>query len=277
VIAAARPARLLLIADGPRADRAGEAERCKEVRKIITSVDWPCEVVTNFAAENMGCRRRVVSGLNWVFSQVEEAIILEDDCLPDTTFFRFCSELLDRYRDIHNVGMISGFNPLEKSFPFKYSYYYSVMPSIWGWATWKRAWQQYDEHMRTWPAVKDAGLLGLVFEDRKTTAYWSSVFDAMYQGTGPNTWDYQWFYTCWTLGFLNIIPSRNLIENIGFGAEATHTMWFDRDRSVPCGPIGFPLEHPPAITPWPAHSVETNERFYARSIYHKIRRRLSLK
>ncbi len=97
-IAAARPARLLLIADGPRTDRPGEVERCDEVRKIVTSVDWPCEVLTNFAEENMGCRRRVVSGLNWVFSQVEEAIILEDDCVPDASFFPFCAEMLERYR-----------------------------------------------------------------------------------------------------------------------------------------------------------------------------------
>ena len=111
-VAAARPSHLLLIADGPRADRPGEAERCDMVRKIVSAVDWPCKVDTKFAAENMGCRRRVISGLDWVFSLVEDAIILEDDCIPDQTFFPFCSELLDRYREKSQIGFIAGFNSL---------------------------------------------------------------------------------------------------------------------------------------------------------------------
>lgn len=274
-VAAARPARLLLIADGPRGDRPGEAERCDEVRKIVTTVDWPCEVLTNFAEENMGCRRRVVSGLNWVFSQVEEAIILEDDCVPDASFFPYCAELLERYRDCCQIGIIVGSNVMEKSFPFDYSYYYTQMTPIWGWATWRRAWQQYDEHMVSWPDVKKAGLLRLLFPDEKVVAYWAQVFDAMHSGAGPNTWDYQLTYTCWTRNWLNILPARNLIQNVGFGESATHTrVAADPDLTLPAGSIDFPLRHPPAITVWPAHDMQLQRRIFVPNISRRIRRKL---
>ncbi len=233
-IASARPSRLLVIADGPRANREGERQLCNEVRSIVSAVDWPCQVQTDFADENMGCRRRVISGLDWVFSQYEEAIILEDDCMPDASFFPFCSELLERYRDKSQIGFIAGSNSLEKNFTLPYSYYYTQMTPIWGWATWRRAWQQYDESMRSWPEVKKAGLLEFLFPDKRVVAYWSNVFDNMYHGKGPNTWDYQWTYTCWTQNWLNILPAKNMIENIGFGADATHTPALG-PRSHDCG------------------------------------------
>ncbi|MGB7547703.1 MAG: hypothetical protein WBM14_08135 [Terracidiphilus sp.] len=275
-VAAARPARLLLIADGSRADRCGEAERCEEVRKIVTAVDWPCQVETNFAGENMGCRQRVISGLNWVFSRVEEAIILEDDCLPDPSFFPYCSQLLDRYRDRPQIAFISGFNPLEKSFPLSFSYSYSLPMSfsIWGWATWRRAWQEYDEHMRGWPEVRQAGLLRHLFPDEKVVAYWTRIFDSMHQGTGANTWDYQWIYTCWTRNWLNILPARNLVQNLGFGPGATHTTVTYPDYDIPAGSVSFPLAVPPAITAWPAYAMQAQKRLYAPGILRRIRRKL---
>lgn len=273
-ISNARPSRLFLIADGARSDRPGEAQLCEEVRRIISAVDWPCQVETNFASENMGCRRRVISGLDWVFSMVEEAIILEDDCLPDASFFPYCSELLKRYRHCGQIGFIAGFNALEKSFPFDYSYYYTLMTPIWGWATWRRAWQQYDEHMVSWPEVKKAGLLRLPFPDKKVVAHWTEVFDAMHSGAGPNTWDYQWVYTCWTRNWLNILPGRNLIQNIGFGEDATHTTGTNPDMTLPAGSIDFPLRHPPAITAWPAHDMQLQRLFFVPNIPRRIRRKL---
>lgn len=273
-VARARPARLFLIADGPRADRSGEAARCEEVRRIVSAVDWPCQAETNFSSENLGCRRRVISGLNWVFSKAEEAIILEDDCLPDPSFFPYCWELLERYRNQNQIGFIAGFNPLEKSFPFNYSYYYTVMTPIWGWAVWRRAWQEYDESMRSWPLVKEAGLLHLLFPDKRVVAYWSKVFDSMYLGTGPNTWDYQWTYTCWTRNWLNILPARNLIQNIGVGGDATHPQSSDPDLTLPAGSLSFPLEHPHAITAWPEHAEQLQKRFFIPGIHAKIRRKL---
>lgn len=273
-IAAARPSHLLLIADGPRADRPGEAERCQLVRQIVTAVDWPCKVETNFASANMGCRRRVISGLNWVFSLVEEAIILEDDCLPDPSFFPFCSELLERYRHQEQVGMIAGFSHLSARYPFRYSYVFSIMLGIWGWATWRRAWQEYDEQLRSWPQLKSEGFLNHLLPDQKSVAFWTRVFDAMYDGTGPNTWDYQWVYTCWSRNWMSIVPSRNLIQNIGFGADATHTSGANSDLAHVATSIGFPLQHPPTIAADSAHATRLQRRFYTPGLLSRVRRKL---
>ncbi|MGA7856550.1 MAG: hypothetical protein WCA11_01390 [Terracidiphilus sp.] len=273
-VAAARPSHLFLIADSPRTDRPGEAERCEQVRKIVTAVDWPCQVETSFASENMGCRRRVISGLNWVFSAVEEAIILEDDCVPDPSFFPFCAELLVRYRNHPQIAYVSGFNPLEKDFPFPFSYYYSQMANLWGWATWRRAWSEYDEHIQSWPAVKEAGLLNLIFPDKKAVAYWSAIFDRMAQGTGPNTWDYQWVYTCWMRNWLAVVPRRNLIQNIGFGGDATHPQAADPGLTLPAASVEFPLRHPPAMTAWPAQAILAQRRFYTPNIPRRVRRKI---
>jgi hypothetical protein len=273
-IAAARPERLLLIADGPRADRPGEAERCAEVREIVSKVDWPCRVDTNFATKNMGCAARVISGLNWVFSLVEEAVILEDDCLPDPSFFRFCSELLERYRDHCQVGYIGGSNVLQRSFPFSYSYFFSSISGIWGWATWRRAWSAFDEKLTTWPEVKREGLLDHALPNGEIVSFWSKIFDSMYAGTGPSAWDYQWLYTSWTNNWVSILPSRNLVQNIGFGPEATHTSNLDPFLAVPPFPLEFPLRHPPVIIPWSGQATLFQKLFYTPSILQRIRRRL---
>ena len=276
-IADARPTRLLLIADGPRRDRPGEAERCEEAKKIVSAVDWPCKVETNFATENMGPGPRLISGISWVFSLVEEAIILEHDCLPDASFFRFCSEMLERYRDNTQMGYITGFNPLEKSFPFPYSYYFSVASCFWGFATWRRTWQEYDEHLSSWPEVKAAGLLHLLFPKKRVVSYWTKVFDTMYEEKVPGTWDYQLVYSCWTRNCLSIVPSRNLVQYIGFGPQAEYTKTADPVLKLPSRAMSFPLQHPPAITPWPAYAMELQDRFFGRSLFYKIRRRLLLK
>lgn len=275
-IAKARPSRLFLIADGAREERPDEEERCEEVRKIVTAVDWPCTVETNFAASNLGCRARMISGLNWVFSKVEEAIILEDDCVPDQSFFPFCAELLERYRHNQQIAFIAGFNPLERVFPFIYSYYFSLPAtfSIWGWATWRRAWQEYDEHIPSWPEVKRSNLLSVIYPDKKVVAYWSKVFDAMYDGSGPNTWDYQWIYTCWVRNWLSIVPSRNLIQNVGFGLAATHTKATDPALTVAARSVDFPISHPPAITAWPEHSLNAQRLLYTPGLMRRLHRRL---
>lgn len=274
-IAAARPARLFLIADGPRADHDGEAALCAEVRAIVTAVDWPCKVETNFAEKNMGCRRRVISGLGWVFEQVEEAIIFEDDCLPDASFFPFCAELLERYRNAPQVAYISGFNPIEKEFTQNSSYAFSSVVCLWGWATWRRTWQAFDEFIPTWPEVKAAGTLNLLFPRKRVVAYWERVFDQMYEGSGPSAWDYQWVYACWTRNWLAAFPARNLIENIGFGPDATHTTQPDSPLTLPAGATSFPLRHPPAITAWHEHAMRMHDRLYAPSIPDRMRRKVA--
>lgn len=268
----ARPERLFLIADGPRAGRPGEAERCAEVRRAMTAVDWPCTVETNFAAENMGCRQRIVSGLNWVFEHVEEAIILEDDCLPDQSFFAFCAELLERYRERPEVAYITGFNPLEQEFPIPWSYSFSRLGGIWGWATWRRAWSAYDGELRDWPEVKAGGCIERLFPEPRVSAYWTWVFDRMHAGTGPDTWDYQWSYTCWMRNWLAVVPGRNLVENIGAGEDATHTTRIDPAFLLRAQAMEMPLRHPPAMTAWPQFEKRMQDRFFAQTLRARVLR-----
>lgn len=270
-IASARPDRLLVIADGPRSDRKGEQQLCDEVRRIVSNVDWPCKVETNFSDQNLGCRRRVISGLDWVFSLVEEAIILEDDCLPDPTFFPYCAELLDRYRDCDQIGIIGGFNPMQRSFPFPYSYYFTRMVQIWGWATWRRTWRKYDPSLTNWPEIKNSRLLELMWRRRKEAKMWTEIFDRIHAGVGPDTWDYQLVYSLWSQNLLNIVPSRNLIQNIGFGEEATHTKKADPGLKIQAQTLTFPMTHPPAILDWPEYAESFNRRFTSPSLLRRVR------
>jgi hypothetical protein len=248
-IAKARPARLLLIADGPRDGRAGEAEACEQVRKIITNVDWPCEVIANFSDRNLGCGERVISGLDWVFSLVDEAIILEDDCLPDLSFFPFCQELLERYRGDCRIASITGTNLGERHLKTEYSYYFSQLGGIWGWATWKSQWLRYDRTLEDWPRLKQDRTLYEIFDDARAVSYWTRVFDAMHEKRAPDTWDYQMFFTRMKHNALSVIPSLNLVTNIGFGGEATHTAAASASLMRPAKTMGFPLKHPSSFVP----------------------------
>jgi hypothetical protein len=248
-IAKIRPARLLLIADGPRPDKAGEAEACQQVREVVGRVDWPCDVSTDFAASNLGCKERIISGLDWVFSLVQEAIILEDDCLPDLSFFSFCQELLERYRGDNRVASITGTNLVERYLNTEDSYYFSQLGGIWGWATWRSEWQRYDRHLEDWPKLKEDKMLSEIFDHPKAVTYWTEIFDAVHGNRGPNTWDYQWFYTRLKNNALNIIPRVNLVSNIGFGLDATHTVEVDSRLIQPTKTIEFPLRHPSSFIP----------------------------
>lgn len=243
-IRAARPSHLLLVADGPRPDRPEDAGRCAEVRGILDGVDWPCTVERDFAPANLGCRRRVSSGIDWVFSRVPEAILLEDDCLPDPTFFPFCEELLARYRDDERVLMISGddFRPGPPR-PGA-SYRFSGYAHVWGWASWARAWRHYDVAMADWPEVRDGG--GLTdLGDGFTEGYWRHIFDRTHAGE-IQTWDYQWLYACLRRG-LCVVPEGNLVTNIGFGEGAAHHAEANHLANLPTVPMTFPLRHPDRV------------------------------
>ena len=248
-IARARPARLLIVADGPRKDRPGEEDLCRQVREIAQQVDWPCDVLTNFSATNLGCRERIISGLNWAFSLVEEAIILEDDCLPDPSFFPFCQEMLERYRGDSRIAMISGDNFTGVPLPTGDSYFFSRMTHVWGWATWRSAWSRYDRHLRQWPEIKRANLLSEIFDDPRLVEYWTARFDEMHDDTGPNTWDYQWAYTNLIHNALCVTPAVNMVTNIGFGADATHTSGADQNMTLASHSMEWPLRHPPGFVP----------------------------
>jgi hypothetical protein len=242
-IAKAKPSKLLVVADGPRPDRLGEADKCAQTRAIINNVDWDCEVITNYSPINLGCKKRVASGLDWIFELVEEAIILEDDCLPEHSFFRFCDEMLERYRLNERVGMVSGGNLQLGQSRGNASYYFSRYTHIWGWATWRRAWKHYDRDMALWPSFRDEGWLDRVFGSQGEREYWQNSFQWVYDGK-LDTWDCSWTFAAITHGMLQVVPNVNLISNIGFGPEATHTHVVGIHANMPTQPMAFPIKHP---------------------------------
>jgi hypothetical protein len=273
-IANVKPARLLLIADGSRPGNAQEAEACQQVRDVVACVDWPCEVSTNFAESNLGCQERMISGLNWVFSLVEEAIILEDDCLPDPSFFPFCQQLLEKYRGDDRIAYISGCNLAQNYTNFKYSYYFSQIGAIWGWATWRSQWQCYDRYLSNWPELRSENILSEVFDQPKMAAFWTRIFDAMYEKRGPNTWDYQWLFTCLSNNSLVAVASRNLIANIGYGLGATHATEAVPRWLLPANSIEFPLKHPRSFIPLRSADRHLLRIMTARPLLNRITRKV---
>lgn len=245
----AKPKKLFVIADGPRNDRENEAEKCAATRAIIDRVDWDCEVIKNYSDVNLGCAVRVSSGLDWVFSHVEKTIILEDDCIPHSSFFRFCEELLEKYQHDTRVASISAQNIQPQHKRTNYSYYFSRYSHCWGWATWRRAWQHYDLYIKLWKQVKAENLLRDILIDPKAVSYWQRKLQNIYENPTGITWDYQWTFACWMQGSLSITPNVNLVSNVGVGADSTH---FDSQQdfsfiNVPTQAMEFPLKHPPYI------------------------------
>lgn len=243
-IAAAKPAKLMVVADGARPNQPDDVAKVQAARAVIERVDWDCELVTLFSEVNLGCKRRVSSGLNWVFEQCEEAIILEDDCIPHPLFFRYCQELLERYRDDKRVPMICGSSFHHDRPPTSDTYYFSRLGHIWGWASWRRAWQHYDVKISSWPALRETSWLLDILGDKAAADYWQLVFDKTHAGE-IDTWDYQWFFSWWVQNGLAIIPVANLVSNVGFGDDATHTQTAVETMShLPTAEIAFPLKHP---------------------------------
>src|SRR6266404_3172582 len=251
-IRAARPAQLFVIADGPRPIVKSDASKCSAARAIIEQVDWPCQVLRRFAEQNIGLRQNVSEGLDWVFSQVKQAIILEDDCLPDSSFFPFCEELLAYYAQDPQVAMIGGtnFDPTHATSLGDESYYFSRFCHIWGWATWRRAWQLCDHEMKEWPSLRRTNWLEKKCVSATAENFWRRHFDDSYTGgsNGLNTWDVPWHFACWRHDLLCIVSSNNLIANLGFGADASHTKERTRAAQLPTTPMQFPLRHPETKT-----------------------------
>lgn len=238
-----RPTNLLVVGDGPRSSMPSEDEKCAATRAIIDQVSWDCEVITNYSDVNLGCKKRISSGLDWVFNIVEEAIILEDDCLPHPTFFRYCEELLEYYRDDQRVMHISGDNFQHGRKRTKDSYYFSHYTHVWGWASWRRAWQNYDVDMKLWQSVKAGNWLADILKDKESISYWENIFQSAYEGK-IDTWDYQWLFACWLQNAFSILPNVNLVSNIGFGLDATHTKGKSELANLPVEAMDFPLQHP---------------------------------
>lgn len=264
-IARARPAKLLLIADGPRSDHPEDVERCAATRAVVADVDWPCEVLTNSSETNLGSRMRPLTGINWVFENVEEAIILEDDCLPHPTFFPFCEELLERYRHDQRVMMIGGTNFLGEWKSDLQSYHFSYFGGSWGWASWRRAWSYFDPELQLWPQIMDARFLDQLFPNPAHSSYWKTIFQQVYDGTITSAWDYQWLLACWIQSGFRLLPEVNLISNIGWGSDATHTFGESALANMSTQAIDFPLRHPPFMTRSVAVDDLVQERFYTPS------------
>jgi len=244
-IARARPPVLLVVADGPKSDADHAA--CTATRAVIERVDWPCDVRRCYSETNLGCRARVASGLDWVFGQVQESIILEDDTVPHPDFFRFCDELLARYRHDARVGHIGGTDHHRGAPRGDGSYYASRYTSIWGWATWRRCWLDYDVNMARWPEIKAAGTYREWFATRGEADHMADVWDDIH-AKRIDTWDAQWLFCRLLKGSLSLVPNGNLITNVGFHAEATHT----RDTKHPFAelatrPPPFPLRAPSVL------------------------------
>ena len=272
-IARARPPKLLVVGDGPRPNRPGEAGKVAATRDIIERVDWDCEVLTNYSEANLGCRNRVASGIDWVFEQVPEAIILEDDCLPDPTFFRYCEELLERYRDDQRISMIGGSNFQFGRRRSEASYYFSRYNHIWGWASWRRAWRHYDRRAATWPALRDGGWLQTLIRGADERRYWARVFQAVHEEK-IDTWDYQWNLAAWSQGMVAIVPETNLIANIGFGAGATHTRGASPYAAMKTGAMAFPLRHPEILLPHAAADALTASGMFVSSMPRRVLNKL---
>jgi hypothetical protein len=243
-IAKARPATLLVVADGPRVTRRGEEALCAAARAVISQVDWPCQVLTNFSDRNLGCRRRVSSGIDWVFSLVEEAIFLEDDCLPDPSFFPFCEQMLDRFRSDSRVMHIGGTNFQGAARVSGESYYFSRHVHVWGWASWRRAWHHYDVDMGAWTWARATGRVSDILSTPMERRVLTPLFDRVARGE-IDTWDTQWTVACRAQNALSVVPSQNLVSNIGFRGDATHTS----DSGHPVAtmrtvPLAQPLTHP---------------------------------
>ena len=272
-VAAARPSRLYVIADGPRSQE--EIVICEQARAVIDRVDWDCEVFRNFAEHNLGCRQRIVSGLDWVFSQEDDAIILEDDCIPNPSFFRFCDELLEYYRNDDRVMEVGGGNYQSNHSRTEHSYYFSKYSHTHGWATWGRAWQHFDEFISFWPELKASRTWEVLCPDASERAYWSSIYDMIFSNVLTSSWDYQWQLARWCHDGLAAVPDANLVSNIGFGRNATHTRWKWKSLAE-LGTVDMgDISHPPSVS----RHIEADEYMFRtsygggllRQVHHKVK------
>ena len=269
-----KPPRLYVAADGPRPGVETDLARCAEARRIIEQVDWKCEVKTLFREDNLNCGLGPSSAMSWFFDHEPEGIILEDDCLPSESFFWFCQELLEKYRFDERVMHIGGNNFLGGERQAKeYSYYFSRCGHIWGWATWQRAWKTFDYDILLYEKVKKEGFFEDFFVNWLERKYRLSKFDRTVALRGKvDWWDYQWDFARYINSGLAIVPEKNLVRNVGFGEDATHTISnHDRNANIQAGDLEFPLKHPPFVV----RDIVTDEKYFSKvirdAVFLKIR------
>lgn len=284
----AQPPKLYIAADGPRPDKEGEEEQCQATRKIVENVDWPCEVHRLYREKNLGCGAGVSGAISWFFEHEEEGIIIEDDILPHIDFFRYCDEMLEKYREETKVKCICGHNKFFEGINYSYSYYFSHSLTIWGWATWRRTWKEYDRSLKTIPKnvfLKELKSLPIKKNNKQAVI---NIYDIMTSDHPIDTWDYQLLFSIWHHDGLNIIPINNLCKNIGIGhKDAVHTTShneaIESQNVVSC----YPLLHPSKIKKSKALDIISFSRqfcapnvglFYSiKKMYYSIRAKLGLR
>jgi hypothetical protein len=262
------PQTLYIISDGPRMKQAGEAAKVEEARQVFAKPDWSCCVYRNFAEVSMGCRNRILSGLDWVFEQEEKAIILEDDCIPHPDFFPFCEEMLERYAQDTRIQSICGtnlFNTAQKS----YSYSFSAYQNCWGWATWRRAWKKMDRDLVYLEAARDFNVLKEHLGSMRAAWYWQYVLNNVKKGN-INSWAYCWTFSGFVNNLLNIIPRHNLITNYGVATNSTHTSALFVTPPPVNKRLSFPLIHPPFVFRNYAFDALMENRFYSKSLPYRL-------
>lgn len=266
-----RPSKLYIIADGPRRENASDIAKCQKVRSIFDRIEWPCDVIRDYSSTNLGCAKRVFTGISGVFEKEKAAIILEDDCLPDISFFRYCDEMLDKYCNDERIMLVSGTN-VKTMWGFGNSYHFSNLGGIHGWASWKRSWDLVDINISLWKDPETKRLL----KNKQTKRFYQSrshIYDLLVDNSdNAGTWDYQFGFARVINNGLAIVPSVNLISNIGYDEESTHN--FDsksRNSNRPTFPLEFPLKHPNIII----EDVEYDKLFeallYPRTIKGEIK------
>jgi hypothetical protein len=237
-----KPEKLYIAADGPRTGKTGEDVLCEKTRDIVKKIDWDCEAKTLFRESNLGCKDAVSSAITWFFQNEEMGIILEDDCLPRESFFPFCEELLIKYKDDDRIWHIDG--TTSQSGVAGTSYQFSKYCLIWGWATWRRAWKNYDKQIKGFPEFKEKEIINSIWNKIEVRKYWLANLELAYNDK-IDTWDFQWAYTVWTNNGMSIRPHVNLVKNIGFSADATHTVTANKLLQIlKSEEMDFPLQHP---------------------------------
>ena len=238
------PTRLYVACDGPNPDRPGEVEKVAATRTVIDhEIDWPCQIERLYSDVNQGCSIGPIRAISWFFEHVEEGIILEDDCVPHPYFFSYCATLLELYRHDTRVWCVSGNNFQNGQWRGDGSYYFSRYSHNWGWASWRRCWQHFDAELSQWPALLNSSLLEAIFEDQVERQYWKAIWQRTFVKNEPITWwDYQWLFACLSNSGLTVLPNQNLVSNVGFGEDATHTT-STKAKTTSSNGID-PLQHP---------------------------------
>ena len=260
----AKPKQLFISSDGPR--NSNEKKIINEIRKhLLNNIDWKCNIKTLFRNKNLGCKYAVSGAIDWFFENVEQGIILEDDCLPDQSFFRFCEETLKRYEDNERIMQISGTN-IEKVSNIKESYFFSEPICFWGWATWKRAWKKNDIYIKDWKKYRfSSKYLSLVKNQSLLVKIntWR-IFNIVYKGKA-DCWGYQWVFACNINRGLSVIPKKNLIKNIGFEIGKNTTNYDSKEKSLERHELAFPLKHPPKIKS-NLNYIKNYEKFFMKGV-----------